>query len=295
MTDTLASKMKEVACRTEEKIKAWLNSGDPHIASTYEAMLYSALAGGKRIRPFLCVAVAEMLGGDREVALTYGAALEMIHTYSLIHDDLPAMDNDDLRRGKPTCHKVYGEAVAILAGDGLLTEAFGLLSSANASPELVLEGVRVLSRAAGAYGMIGGQTMDILAETTPLSSAVEQKKLCDKKTGALISVAGRLGCLAAGHKDDEITSAILTYTQNIGLVFQMIDDYLDVFAGEEQLGKPIGSDAANGKTTFMSWMSPEQLLAEAKTLTDAACASISSLEGSDTLIELAQNLLVRQH
>ena len=291
--NTLSLSMREVASATEEKIKQYLFCSDPDIASTYEAMLYSALAGGKRIRPFLCVAVSDMLGGNREVALTYGAALEMIHTYSLIHDDLPAMDNDDLRRGKPTCHKVFGEAEAILAGDGLLTEAFGLITTAPAKPEVNLEAVRILSRAAGAFGMIGGQAMDIKAEKVALASVKQQKKLCNKKTGALISVAGQLGCLAAGHSNDDVSAAVLKYTQNIGLVFQMIDDYLDVYAGEEELGKPIGSDAANGKTTFMTWMPADALLENAATLTSEACKAIREIQGSENLISLANTLLHR--
>ena len=295
MTNSLSVYMQEVASQVEEKLKSILRTDDQDIASTYEAMQYSAMAGGKRIRPFLVVAVSDMLGGNREAALTFGTALEMIHTYSLIHDDLPAMDNDDLRRGKPTCHKVFGEAGAILAGDGLLTEAFSVLSSANADPQSVVFAVKILSCAAGAFGMIGGQAMDIGAETIPPSNVEFLQKLCHKKTGALISAAGQLGCLAANHYNDSVCQSILTYTSKIGLAFQMIDDYLDVYAGEEMLGKPIGSDAANGKTTFMSFMSAEQLKAEACRLTEEAIVAISHIDGNKMLVELAEKLLNRQN
>ena len=293
MTQTLSAYMKEIASLVEERIACYLECSDPDISSTYEAMLYSAMAGGKRIRPFLCVAVCDMLGGQRDVALTFGAALEMIHTYSLIHDDLPAMDNDDLRRGKPTCHKIFGEAGAILAGDGLLTEAFGLVATAKTDPSVTVEAVRRLSRAAGAYGMIGGQAMDIRAEHEPLQNIETLEKLCHKKTGELISVAGQLGCLAAGFTEGDTLHAISRYTEKIGIVFQMIDDYLDVYAGEEALGKPIGSDAANGKTTFMTFMTSSELLEKAAALTREACEAISDLKGNEMLIALAETLLHR--
>ncbi|MBO5788869.1 MAG: polyprenyl synthetase family protein [Clostridia bacterium] len=290
---TLSQYMKQVAEEVEQCILSHLENEDKDIARTYEAMRYSVCAGGKRIRPFLVVSISDMLSGEHEKAVLFGAALEMIHTYSLIHDDLPCMDDDDLRRGRPTCHKVFGEAMAVLAGDGLLTEAFSLLSSSDLSFYDKAQSIAILSQAAGAKGMIGGQAMDMQAEADGIGSVEQLMKLCQKKTGALIVAAAKLGLLSAGITDVDIEGAILTYAANIGLAFQIVDDYLDVNATTEELGKPIGSDAQNGKTTFMTYMTEQEAKAEAEALTLSACQSISAIPHCEMLLQLANNLLHR--
>lgn len=217
-----------------------------------EAMLYSVKNGGKRVRSILLLIMLEAFGVNRKKGLSTASALEMIHTYSLIHDDLPAMDDDDLRRGKPTNHKVYGEALAILAGDGLLTDAFRVITEdEQLTISTKLELIKFLSSAAGAHsGMITGQVLDIQAETTPVS-LVELKQIHFLKTGRLIEFA----CLAAGmiaDKDNVTMSKLSQFAQGLGLAFQIQDDILDVEGDPETIGKPVGSDEANGKTTYVS-------------------------------------------
>lgn len=212
----------------------------------FDAMRYSAIDAGKRIRPVLAMAAAEALSGDGEKALPFGCSLEMIHCYSLIHDDLPAMDNDDLRRGKPTNHKVYGEGMAVLAGDALLTHAFSWLFSQPAPPEQLVAIGKILSDAAGVDGMLGGQVIDIAFEGKPIEEATLYD-LHRRKTGALLLAAVQIGAVVAGKPD-----ALNIYGKNIGLAFQVQDDILDVIGDEALLGKPIGSDAKNQKTTFVT-------------------------------------------
>ena len=212
----------------------------------FDAMRYSAIDAGKRIRPVLAMAAAEALSGDGEKALPFGCSLEMIHCYSLIHDDLPAMDNDDLRRGKPTNHKVYGEGMAVLAGDALLTHAFSWLFSRPAPPEQLVAIGKILSDAAGVDGMLGGQVIDIAFEGKPIEEATLYD-LHRRKTGALLLAAVQIGAVVAGKPD-----ALNIYGKNIGLAFQVQDDILDVIGDEALLGKPIGSDAKNQKTTFVT-------------------------------------------
>ena len=269
-----------------------LTTDDKDLLSLYASMRYSTMAGGKRIRPFLTLSVAELFGGSVKDAIYFASAVEMVHTYSLIHDDLPAMDDDDLRRGKPTNHKVYGEATAILAGDALLTGAFEIICAASLPAETKLAAVRVLSEAAGAEGMVGGQIMDLANEENAptFETLVKTHSL---KTGAMILASVRLGLLAAGVTDENAIRALCTYARHIGLAFQIIDDLLDVIGDEKELGKPIGSDKEEGKTTFLDFFSAEEARAYAEHLTGSAKAAIAPYENSEVLSALADYLLAR--
>ncbi|HOX44195.1 MAG TPA: polyprenyl synthetase family protein [Myxococcota bacterium] len=213
-----------------------------------EAMGYSLLAGGKRVRPILVLATAELFPGGGAGLMPAACALEFVHTYSLIHDDLPAMDDDDLRRGLPTCHKRYGEALAILAGDALLTEAFGLLGRAAGEPARALRAALELSQAAGAGGMVGGQVLDTL-ETGRALAQPEVERIHRLKTGALLTAAVRVGALLAGA-DEAALPRLTRYAQRLGLAFQVADDLLDVVGEAHSLGKSAGKDRAMGKTTY---------------------------------------------
>lgn len=213
-----------------------------------QAMLYSLKNGGKRVRPMLVLEFCRVCGGDVTAALPFACAVEMIHTYSLIHDDLPCMDDDDFRRGMPSCHKKYGEATALLAGDGLLTLAFSVLSKADLSAEKKIEAVKVLADCAGHLGMIGGQTMDLAHEGQKIT--LDMLRRTDAlKTGRLIRCACALGCIAAGA-DEKMYNAAEKYADSIGLAFQIVDDLLDITSTAEELGKPIGSDEENEKSTY---------------------------------------------
>ena len=213
----------------------------------FQAMRYSLLAGGKRLRPMLTLALCEICGGEAEAALPFAAAVEMVHTYSLIHDDLPCMDNDDFRRGKPTNHKVYGEAIAVLAGDALLTAAFGQLATAKLPAERIARGVAALADCAGELGMVGGQVLDINAETRRCTEQ-EVYDIQSRKTGALISAACQLGVIAAGGTDVQLAQA-KRYAEAIGLAFQIEDDILDIIGDAKKLGKATGMDEK--KNTFV--------------------------------------------
>lgn len=281
------------AAQVEHFLGQILTTEDKDLLSLYASMRYSVLAGGKRIRPFLTLTTAKMFGGSVKDAIYFAAAIEMVHTYSLIHDDLPSMDNDDLRRGKPTNHKVYGEATATLAGDALLTGAFEILCAAALPAEVKLAAVRTLSEAAGAEGMVGGQIMDLAAEenTPSFETVIKTHSL---KTGAMIAASVRLGLLAAGVTDESVYRALATYAHHIGLAFQIVDDMLDVVGSEEELGKPIGSDAEEGKTTFMQFFTPEEAAAYAERLTESAKAAVAPYENSESLVALADYLLSRK-
>lgn len=234
-----------------------------------EAARYSLFGGGKRVRAVLCLAVCDMLGGNGDAAACYAAGVEMLHCYSLIHDDLPCMDNDDLRRGRPSCHKAFGEATALLAGDTLLTAAFEALSGSPGAAGQNNAAVCALSRAAGANGMVWGQELDLAFEKKP-ATAEELREVHRNKTGMLINAAAQMGAIAA-NADEAQRQAIERYAFSVGLVFQIADDILDVTATAQQLGKPIGSDAANGKTTFVTLYGVERSRGIAQELTDEAC------------------------
>lgn len=289
----IKTKLLASAEKVENFLSQLLTTDDKDIISLYASMRYSTMAGGKRIRPFLTLSVAEMLGGHAQEAIYFAAAVEMVHTYSLIHDDLPSMDNDTLRRGKPTNHVVYGEATATLAGDALLTGAFELICAAPLPDRIKLEAVRTLSEAAGAEGMVGGQIMDLAAEETeiPLETLIKTHSL---KTGAMITAAVRLGMLAAGVTDERTLHALSTYARYLGLAFQIVDDVLDAVGEEDTLGKPIGSDSEQGKTTFLHFFTPDEAMAYAERLTESAKAAIAPFAGNDTLTLLADYLLERK-
>lgn len=267
----------------------------PNVPPTLlEAMEYSLLAGGKRLRPALCLVWAELFGARREDILPAAAALECIHTYSLIHDDLPAMDNDDLRRGKPSNHKQYGEALAILAGDGLLTEAFGLLLAARAPAEHVLLAGQQLVRAAGAAGMVGGQVLDMQWTGQGQITLEELSRMQSLKTGALLQVSCECGAILAGAPTSRRQQAA-TYGLHIGRAFQIADDILDVTGDAQALGKPVGSDEGQGKVTYPSLIGPEQSRNAAKEHRDFAVRALNGLQGPQVffLRDLATYIVTR--
>ena len=239
-----------------------------------DAMSYSLLSGGKRIRPVLTLAVCRLFGGQSVDALPFACGLEMLHTYSLIHDDLPCMDDDDLRRGKPSCHVAFGEAIALLAGDALQTLAFETLSrNTSLEPARTLQAVRELAAAAGSRGMVGGQTVDI--EGT--ARTVEQLTgMCIMKTGALIKCAVRLGCLSVGADEAAMAQADI-YADAIGLAFQIRDDVLDIIGNTEELGKPVGSDKEQQKATFATVLGVERAQVLTEKLTRTALEALKQL------------------
>lgn len=260
-----------------------------------DAMLYSLKNGGKWVRPMLVLAFCEACGKNPKDALPFACAVEMIHTYSLIHDDLPCMDDDDLRRGKPACHKQFGEANALLAGDGLLTLAFETITKAeNIAPENIVRAVKTLSNLAGYGGMIGGQIIDLLSEDKQVD--YETLHCIDKlKTAALIKASALLGCIAAGVTDDAVLSAASNYAENIGFAFQVVDDILDVTADTKTLGKPVGSDEKNAKSTFVKLLGLEKSRALADDLTENAVLSLANLPGDTAyLADFAKALAVRK-
>lgn len=259
----------------------------------YEAMKYSVENGGKRIRPVLVLESCKMCGGDISSALDVACALEMIHTYSLIHDDLPCMDDDDMRRGKPSCHVKFGEEYALLAGDALLTYAFEVIAGAKLDDAKKVKAISCLSRNAGFSGMVGGQVIDLQSEGKKISYDT-LREMHSKKTGALIRCAVTLGCICAGA-DEATTDALVNYADNIGYAFQAVDDILDVVSTEEVLGKPIGSDAECEKTTYVTLFGVEKAKQIADELTQNAIKSIDSFENSDFLVRLAKELTERKY
>ena len=258
-----------------------------------EAMKYSVRNGGKRIRPMLTLEFCKACGAEPEKALPLACAVEMIHTYSLIHDDLPCMDDDDYRRGKPSCHIAFGEANALLAGDALLTLAFETAVKADIAAENVVRAVKELSYSAGILGMVGGQVLDLQNENKALTLS-ELEQIHNLKTGELIRVACVLGCVAAGADEEKIKAAE-AYAKGIGLTFQIVDDILDVTSDAETLGKPIGSDAENQKTTYVSLLGIEKSKEVAAELTRKAKAALAVYdENTEALSLLADNLLIRK-
>ena len=256
-----------------------------------EAMRYSLLAGGKRVRPVLTLAFCEALGGQRQSALPLACALELVHTYSLIHDDLPCMDDDELRRGQPTCHTVYGEATAVLAGDALQAEAFRLMAQApELSGEQRADAVLELARACGGDGMVAGQLMDVEQIVT---NEEELRLMCGLKTGAMIQAAAVLGCVAA-DASGETRERARAYGRHIGLAFQIRDDMLDVTASETELGKPVGSDRSEGKHTFADMLGLEGCAAAVAEETRLAKEAVEGLDGSGFLCRLADTLADRR-
>ncbi len=270
----------------------------PGAESLFAAMEYSLMAGGKRLRPLLFLAALESVAApDMPVSLEdhlpFACGIEMIHTYSLIHDDLPAMDDDDLRRGRPSCHKAFDEATAILAGDGLLTHSFAVMLRTRADAALLLPAVRLVAEKAGVDGMVSGQVIDVAKEGEPLTLA-ELQYIHSCKTGALLQAAVVAGGWLAGA-DAAVRDALMAYAGSFGLAFQIVDDILDVVADEQALGKPVGSDAANHKTTYVTLLGLDGARSAAKEALRDAKAALQPLgQQGELLAELADACLGRQ-
>jgi geranylgeranyl diphosphate synthase, type II len=263
----------------EDALKRYLSPQSNVSAEIYNAVHYSVFAGGKRIRPILCLATVDAVGGNLAPAMPVACALELIHTYSLIHDDLPAMDNDDFRRGKPTSHKVFGEAMAILAGDALLTEAFVLLSRAEKERLPVqrrLSIIQEIAQAAGISGMVGGQAMDVLFEKTVPDENV-LREIHRRKTGALIVAAVKAGAILFNTPKEKVR-ALSQYGANIGMAFQIADDILNVKGDRALMGKETGSDAVRGKVTYTSLLGLEKAKEKLKEHIEAAIESIANFD-----------------
>ncbi len=281
----------------EQELLSYIPKDIPETATVMSSMKYSLSAGGKRIRPMLTMEFAKLCGGSKDNAVPFACAVEMIHTYSLIHDDLPCMDNDDLRRGKPTNHKVFGEAAALLGGDGLLTLAFETVLSERAvnlnGYEKCVKAGRTLAEYAGAAGMIGGQIIDLESEDKQVT--IDRLKVMDeKKTGALIAAACVMGCISAGANDVQIQAA-KAYAMHIGIAFQIVDDILDVTSDTATLGKPVGSDAQNKKSTYVSLLGLDECRKISRELTEKAVESLNAFDGdTEPLRQFAYYLCDRQ-
>ena len=268
-----------------------LFAGSAPYGRLYEAIRYSLLAGGKRIRPVLTLEFARLGGIDWRLALPYACALELVHNYSLIHDDLPCMDNDDLRRGKPTNHKVYGETLAVLAGDAMQPEAFRLMAEAPCLPaENRLEAVRTLARACGADGMVGGQVLDTVYDVRDAAGLTVLNRL---KTGVMISAAAELGCIAS-EMPATMRAQALVYADAIGRGFQIRDDMLDVEGDQAVFGKPIGSDVQEGKVTFVDVIGMDACRQEVAACTETAKAAVAGWPDHGFLWELADRMVGRR-
>lgn len=278
----------------EEALEVALPQQDGPETRVVEAMRYSLFAGGKRLRPILCLAASEAVGGDLKAAMPAGCALEMIHTYSLIHDDLPAMDDDDLRRGKPTNHKVFGEAIAILAGDGLLTEAFVLLSDySSLLPERAVQVIGVIAEAASYRGMVGGQVVDILSQNKRADLETVQQ-MHSRKTAALIAAATESGALAGKGSEAQV-AALARYGRAIGLAFQIADDILDIEGDTELLGKTTGADEARGKVTYPAAVGLERSRQAANEMVNDALAALEGFDDrANPLRSLANYIITRK-
>ena len=285
---------KKRADLVEEGLLRELKKVPAYDETLEKAMEYSLMAGGKRLRPVRLMAAADAVGKDGAAFLTTGCAIEMIHTYSLIHDDLPAMDNDDYRRGKPTNHKVFGDGIAVLAGDALLTLAFEvMLRQEDAAPETLVTVVSEMSRAAGPYGMVGGQVLDLEGEGRRLDLAA-LRKIHMGKTGALFCAAIRSGAILAGAKEEEL-AALTLYAERFGLAFQITDDILDVTGDEAAIGKPVGSDVRNEKATYVTLTSLEEAKKLAEDAVEEAVAALDIFgERAAFLRDLALFLLGRK-
>ena len=263
-------------------------------SQVHSAMRYSIFAGGKRVRPILFMAACEALGEDWHPLMPFACALEMIHTYSLIHDDLPCMDDDDLRRGHPTCHKIYTESTALLAGDALLTQAFTILTELKAQPDRVVKAIGLLGASAGSLGMVGGQVIDLECENKKITPEL-MKTIHSKKTGALFNVS-IVGAAILTGTDNIKLQALQIYAENIGVAFQIVDDILDVVGDEKLIGKPVGSDERNQKATYPVLFGLENSRKMAKEAIDNALKAIGIFsEKAEALQSIAQFILNRDH
>lgn len=292
----LKKRLADNADLIAKTLPVYLETTDSDLSLLYDSMRYSALAEGKRIRPFLVMEFCRMFGGEEKAALPFACAIECVHASSLIHDDMPCMDNDDLRRGKPTNHIVFGEDIALLAGDALITRGYEIAArNTEVAPEIALAATAMLLKNAGAYGMMGGQQIDLWGEKNKVDFPL-LLKMHAKKTGALIRTSALLGGFAAGiaTEDDSRMQDAALYAENIGLAFQVIDDILDATSDNETLGKPVHSDIKQEKTTFLSEMSIEDAFAYAKEKTENAIRAIEKYENNEILVNLAKYLLERK-
>ena len=289
--------LKTKSAYVEELLNKYMPKEEGYQETIFKAMNYSLSAGGKRLRPILTLEATKIVGGDEKQAIPFSIAIEMIHTYSLIHDDLPALDNDDLRRGKLTNHKVFGDAMATLAGDALLNYAFEIMLKESIDtqyPNLKLKAIYEIARGAGIYGMIGGQVVDVESE----NKSIEKEKLDfihRNKTAAMI-----VGCMRAGATVGEATEEdlenITKYAQNIGLAFQIVDDILDIVGDEKVLGKHVGSDIENHKSTYPALIGLDESRKVAKNLIEEAKDSISKVSGDSSFLkDLADYIISRDH
>ncbi len=289
---------KRILAKKAENIEMYfekaVDNSDHDYGRVTDAMLYSLKIGGKRIRPILMVEFYHLCGGKSDGIYNFAVALEMIHTYSLIHDDLPCMDNDDFRRGKPSCHKAFDEATAVLAGDGLLTEAFSVASRASDIDDaLKVKAISVLAECAGVHGMIGGQMIDIENEGKKITRE-KLIKLYAMKTGALIKAAAKIGCILA-NAEDKLPFA-QQYAENVGLAFQIVDDILDATGDEALLGKPLHSDEKNNKTTFLTFVGIAESNNTVNELTNFAKLCIDKIgENGEFLKQMADYLAIRSN
>lgn len=280
--------LNQAAADTDAAMDRFLPAESEQPGTIHAAMRYCVFAGGKRLRPVLCIAAAEACGGNRNDALPAACALELMHTYSLVHDDLPCMDDDDLRRGRPTCHKVYGEGMAVLCGDALLTEAFAVLARSK-TVEMIAE----LASAGGSRKLIGGQVLDLDGEGKSLSLE-ELIRIHEAKTAALLTTSVRLGAMSANADETQI-AALTKFGHALGLAFQVIDDILDVTQTTENLGKTAGKDAAVAKATYPAVMGLEESRAEAARLTAEALEALAVFgENGSRLREIAERMLLRE-
>jgi geranylgeranyl diphosphate synthase type II len=293
----LKAYLKQKAALVDEAIERFLPAPDTMPTKLHQAMRYSVMAGGKRVRPVLVLSACAAVGGDEKNALPAACAMEMIHTYSLIHDDLPAMDDDDFRRGRPTNHKVYGEATAILAGDALLTEAFNLLSdsriNSNVPSEVLLRVCNTIARCAGSMGMVGGQVVDMESEGKQIDFPTLEY-IHTHKTGALILAAIQSGAMIGGA-DERTFDALTRYGGAVGLAFQVADDILDVVGDSQALGKSAGSDEARGKNTYPALIGLDASRSRARDLVNVAHKAIETLgEAAEPLRAIASYVIERE-
>lgn len=292
-TEAMKSLLKERGKLVESYLATCLD-GQEMPPRLRESMLYSLQAGGKRLRPVLCLSCAALCSLKPEDVLPFASAIEMVHTYSLIHDDLPAMDDDDLRRGKPSNHKAFDEATAILAGDALLTDAFAHMCRVELPAGQVLRAVAEFARAAGSSGMVGGQEWDMLYTGLPPVSMAELRRMHAMKTGALLRASCVCGALLAGAADD-VCERIGRYGAALGVAFQIADDILDVVSDTATLGKPAGSDAEQGKNTYPVLVGLDESRRLAREQADAACAALAGFSGPEAefLRALAEYTITR--
>ena len=288
-------KLAYYADLVQQGLEKWLPEKTGELKQIFDAARYSALAPGKRLRPALLLEFYTLCGGQAEDALPFACGLEMIHDYSLIHDDLPCMDDDDLRRGRPSNHKAYGEAMALLAGDALLTRAFEVMLSQRCPrvpPAQAMKAASIIASCAGMEGMIGGQVMDLaFEETKPQAEQLEE--MVRLKTGRLLTAACAAGCALAGEEGETMRRA-RHYADSLGLAFQIQDDILDCEGDPAVFGKPVGSDQSKGKATFAAFYGLEECRRMTRELTERAVQAVAPLPGSAFLQQLAQELVSRQ-